>query len=142
MKTQPDLSKTETSKNLHKLIGLVAGNTVAAAVKRNNFIVNDVPANFEIATDENNLAVVLNSLLSTVVSNTQHSCIRIEAKEYEDMMFVCVKDNSGFSNYDIDGNLKQVKLLAKNLNGTVTITNKEEKFTSILLSFPNFPKVA
>ncbi|MEO6730833.1 MAG: hypothetical protein ABIN01_06425 [Ferruginibacter sp.] len=142
MKTQSDLSPTDNSKNLHKLIGLVAGNTIAAAVQRNNFIVNDVPASFEIATDQNNLAIILDSLLSTVVSNTQHSCIRIEAKEYEDMMFVVVRDNSGFSNYDIDGNLKQVKLLAKNLNGTVTITNKEEKSTSILLSFPNFPKVA
>lgn len=142
MKTQSDPSTTENSKNLRKLIGLVAGNTIAAAVQRNNFIVNDVPVDFEIATDENNLAVVLNSLFSTIVSNTQHSCIRIEAKVYEDMMFIVVKDNSGFSNYNVDGNLKQVQLLARNLNGTVTITNKEARSTSILLSFPNFPKVA
>lgn len=142
MQTQTPSIMTSVSKNLHQLVGLAAGNSMPIAVQRNSFIVNEVPHEFQIATDEKVLANVLDSLLSAVVNHSKHSCIRIKAKEYDDMVFVYINDNSSLSNYDVTESLEQVQLLAKKMNGTVTIQEKEEKFTTILLSFPNFPKAA
>jgi hypothetical protein len=142
MKTKQDPEMAPILKNLHQLVGLAVGNSMSAAVQRNSFIVNEVPREFHIGTDEKILSTVLNSLLNTVVSNSKHSCIRIKAKEYEDIIFVSVRDYSSPGNYDINGNLEEVKMLAKKMNGSVSIDNLETKFTTILLSFPNFLKTA
>ena len=83
MKTQPDPVMTSIPKNLHQLVGNAVDNSMPTAVQRNSFIVNEVLREFQIATDEKILATILNSLLSTVVSHTKHSCIRIKAKEYD-----------------------------------------------------------
>ncbi|MEP7106507.1 MAG: hypothetical protein ABI760_00970 [Ferruginibacter sp.] len=139
MKPQPNHEMPTIPKNLHQLVGLAAGNSMPTAVQRNSFIVNEVPREFQIAADVKLLANILNSLLSIVVNNSKHSCIRIIAKEYEDMIFVCVRDNNSGSNYDVAGNLQQVQQNAKKMNGNVNITNMENKFTSIIFNFPNFP---
>ena len=141
MNPQPDPATALLPKNLHQLVGLIAGNSMPTAVQRNSFIVNEVPREFHIATDERILATVLSSLLNTVVRNSKHSCIRIKAREYEDVLFVTVRDN-GLSDYSINENLEEVQQLAKKMNGSVSIENVKDKFITILLSFPNFPKAA
>ena len=92
--------------------------------------------------DEKILGKVLEVLLSTVISNSKHSCIRIKAKEYEDIIFVSVRDNNSLSNYAENDNLQEINALAKKMNGSVSIQHIENKITTILLSFPNFPKAA
>lgn len=141
-KTNPDSVITSNSKNLHRLVGLAVGNLMPTAVQKNSFIVNEVPREFLIVTDENLLASILDSLLSIVVNYSKHSCIRISAKEYDDIIFVSVRENGSFSSYADNGNLEHVKLLAKKMNGSVSFEKEEEKFTTILLSFPNFPMAA
>ncbi len=141
MNPQPEPGISILPKNLHQLIGLIAGNSMPTAVKRNSFIVNEVPREFQIGADESTLAIVLDSLLSTVASNSKHSCIRIKAKEYEDILFVSVRDNSLYS-YTLDTDLAMIQALAKKINGTITVENVKEKFTTIILSFPNFPVAA
>ncbi|MEJ7586850.1 MAG: hypothetical protein WKI04_04745 [Ferruginibacter sp.] len=142
MKSEQDPELTPDSRNLHKLVSLAAGNLMPKAVQRNSFIVNEVPREFQIAADETIVATILNSLLTTVVNNSKHSCIRVKAREYEDVIFVSVRDNNSDRNYDVNGNLEEINLLAKKMNGTVIIENIDEKMTTILLSFPNFPKAA
>ncbi|MEO6550646.1 MAG: hypothetical protein ABIN94_21755 [Ferruginibacter sp.] len=130
------------SKSLRKLVGIAAGKSMPSAVQRNSFIINEVPEEFVIAADEKALSKVLNSLLHTVVNNSKHSCIRIKANEYDDMIFLLVKDNSGISNDAIGNHMDEVKKLAKEMNGNVTIENIENNATHFLLTFPNFPKAA
>ncbi len=142
MKTQPDNPITFIPKNLHQLVGLTTGNLMPSAVQRNSFIVNEVSRKFIILTNEKILSIVLNSLLSTVVSHTKHGCIRIKAKKHDDIICVSIRDNSSFSNYADTRSLEKVRLLAKKMNGSVSIRNIEDKFTTILLSFPNFTKAA
>ncbi len=141
MKTQQGPEKMPHPKNLHQLVGVAVGNVLPAAVRRNSFIVNEVPRNFVIKTDETILSKVLDDLLSMVTSNSKHSCIRIKAKEYEDIIFVSVKDNNSLVDYKVSDNLEAVKHLARGMNGSVNIENID-KTTTILLSFPNFPKAA
>ena len=127
------------TKSLHQLVNFAAANSRLSAVERHSFIINEVTPGLQIAMDEKILVSVLNQLLSTVVNNTKHSCIRIEAKEYDDVIFITVKDNSSFADLSVSPNFAQIKLLAMKLNGSIRIVSKEKKMTSILLSFPNFP---
>jgi len=129
------------TKSLQKMVNLAAGNLRLTAAKRHSFIVNEVSAEFQIETNEIILTTLLNQLLSAVVSNTNHSCIRIEAKEYDDVVFVTVKENSGIVNGSVVLNLDAIKILAMKMNGAITVSNTDNKLNSFLLSFPNF-KVA
>jgi len=122
--------------NLHQMVCFAASNSIPKAVQRNSFIVNEVAREFEIATDETILTTLLNNLLSEVVQHTKDSCIRIKAKEYDDIICVVIKDNSMFSNYSATGNLAKIKQLAKKMKGSLSIRNMEHKFTTILISFP------
>ncbi len=139
---QPGTELAPATRNLHQLIRLAADNSMATAVKRNSFIVNEVPREFQIETDEKLLEPILNTLIGTVVSHTKHSCICIKAKRFEDIICVFIRENSAFGDFSVTENMKLVKLLAKTMNGSVSIRNMEDKFTTILLSFPNFPKAA
>ncbi len=58
------------------------------------------------------------------------------------MIFVYINDNSSLIDYSINGHLEEVQLLAKKMSGSVSISDKEEKITTLLLSFPNFPIAA
>jgi len=126
------------TKSLQKMVTLAAGNLRLTAAKRHSFIVNEISAEFQIETNEIILTTLLNQLLSAVVSNTNHSCIRIEAKEYDDVVFVTVKENSGIVNGSVVLNLDAIKILAMKMNGAITVSNTGNKINSFLLSFPNF----
>ncbi len=129
------------TKSLQKMVNLAAGNLRLTAAERHSFIVNEVSAEFQIETNEIILTTLLNELLSAVVTNTKNSCIRIEAKEYDDVVFLTVKENSGNANGTVALNLEAIKILAMKMNGAITVSNTGNKINSILLSFPNF-KVA
>ena len=80
MKSQQGREKTPHPKNLHQLVGVAVGNVLPAAVRRNSFIVNEVPRNFVIKTDETILSNVLDGLLSIVTSNSKRALNWIENK--------------------------------------------------------------
>jgi hypothetical protein len=141
MKTQEAPGNNSIPKNLHQLVGLIAGNSISKAVLRNSFIVNEVPREFQIATDETILAKLLDSLISTVVSSTNDSCIRVRAREYDDIIFFSVRDNADID-YAVNGRLREVQSLAREMNGNLTVEQLDDKFVNILLTFPNFPKAA
>lgn len=130
------------NKSLHKMVKLAAGNQRLTAVERHSIIINEVSPAVRIETNEAILATLLNELLSAIVSNTNHGCIRIEAKEYEDIIFVIVKDNSGIVSSAVATDLDAIKALARKMNGTITITNTDNQVNSFLLSFPNFKLAA
>lgn len=145
MKIYPDstLSAPETApKTLDYLVSLLATSVLPTAVRRKSFIVNEIPREFHIAADENMLASVLGSLLHTVVTHTENSCIRIAAKEYGDIILVHLKDSSNFNNYAVANDLQQVQALAKKMGGCVSITSRREENTVIAFSFPNIPQAA
>ncbi len=130
-----------TAKSLHHLVNMAAGSVRSIAVNRHSFIINEVSPEFQIETNESILIIILNQLLGTVVGNSNQSCIRIEAKEYDDVIFLTVKDNSSFASGTVAPDIDAIKTLARKMNGTISISNTDNKINSVLLSFPNF-KVA
>lgn len=137
--TQAISDKATPCKNLYKIINSAAGTTRAAAIERHSFIINEVSPGFQIATDGKILTGVLNHLISIIIDHSKHSCIRIKATEYDDIVFVSIKDTSSFMNSTIGTTLEQMTKLAQQLNGIVTIKNTDKKSNTVLLSFPNFP---
>ena len=142
MKSQPVSIPPTTPKTLDYLVSLLATSVLPTAVRRKSFIVNEVPGEFYISADENMLASVLSSLLHTVVTHTENSCIRIAAKEYGNVILIHVKDSSNFNNYAVASDLQQIQALAKKMGGCVSITSRREENTIIAFSFPNMPHAA
>jgi hypothetical protein len=142
MKMKTADSTQSIPKNLHQLVDQAAGGSIPKAVKRNSFIINEVPRGFQVASNEKILVSILNRMLSTVVSHSKHSCIRIKANVYGDILCLRIIDKSNFSDDAVTADLEPVKHMVKKLKGNVIIRNIEDKFTSILLSLPNFPMTA
>ena len=129
------------AKSLDELVSLLASSALPAAVRKKSFIVNDVPEKLNIATDENMLASVLSSLLNTVVSHADNSCIRIGADIEGNNVLVNVKESSN-KYHSVDADLQQLQNLAQKMNGYVTVSDRLEKNVTIAFRFPNLPRVA
>ncbi len=137
MKTLSEPASACTPKTIHQLVRLIAANALPSAARNNSFIVNEVPESFVIIADENILATVLSRLLYSLVNHGENACIRVTAKEYDDIIFVQMKSSRSFSNDAIDNNLQQAQSYAKKMNGNVGLSKDEEKITGIVFSFPN-----
>jgi len=142
MKSQPNSTLSTTPKTLDYLVSLLATSVLPTAVRRKSFIVNEIPGEFYITADENMLASVLSSLLHTVVTHTENSCIRIAAEECGNIILVHMKDSSNFNNYPVANDLEQIQALAKKMGGCVSVTSRREENTVIAFSFPNMPYAA
>lgn len=127
-----------TTKSLHQIVNQLAGNLRLSAIKRNSFIINEVSTTLQIESNKNLLSSLVNQLLISVVDSSNQGCIRIGAKEYDDVIFITIKDNSGMLNGTLDSNLDNIKTLARKMYGTLTINKTDNTINSILLSFPNF----
>ena len=124
-------------KTIHQLVKLLASNARPSALRNNSFIVNEVPVEFRIIADENMLATILSRLLYCLVNHGENSCIRVTAKEYDDIIFVQMKSDHGFDNEAIESDLQQAQSYAKKMNGNIGLSKDDDKITGIIFSFPN-----
>ena len=131
-----------TKKTLKQLVDELSSGVLATAVRRGSFIVNDVPGELIIATNENMLATVLNGLMHTAVSNAENSCIRITARVYGNIILVHVLDTRKSDNHAITDMLGEMQPLAEKIGGCVTVCNQREKIITLAFSFLNLPSAA
>lgn len=137
MKTISAPGINSNPETIQHLVKLIATSALPSALRNNSFIVNDVPTDFKIIADENILATVLSRLLYCLVNHAENSCIRITAKEYDDIMFIHMKSNRGFSNEAVENDLQQAQSYAKKMNGNIGLNKDDDKITGIVFSFPN-----
>jgi hypothetical protein len=142
MKNQPTLTMPTTQKTLDHLVSLLTTSVLPTAVRKKSFIVNEVPGELHIVTDENMLASILSSLLHTVVNHTENSCIRIAASGHGNIILVHMKESGNFNNYSVANDLQQIQSLAKKIGGCISISDRRENTTTIAFSFPNIPQSA
>ena len=132
--------KQELSQNpvaLHLMVSRISASSLPSAIRKNSFIINDVPADLHANTDENMLATVFGSLLNTVITHSENCCIRISAKLFGRVVLFQLKDTPRLNNSAFAGNLRQVQLLAEKIGGTVSISNERDEATTIVFSFVN-----
>ncbi|MEI9806449.1 MAG: hypothetical protein WDO16_00485 [Bacteroidota bacterium] len=137
--------KTESTQNLlplHLMVNRISTSSLPAAIRKHSFIVNDIPADIQVHTDENMLATVFGSLLNTVINHTENCCIRISAKLFGKVVLINLKESHRVSSHAFTGSIRQIQQLAERIGGTVSISSDRTNATTLLLSFTNNLSVA
>jgi hypothetical protein len=137
MNTQIAHDPKPSSKTIFQLVKIIAANARPSALRHNSFIVNDIPQELIIIADENILATVLSRLIYSLVNDAEDSCIRVTAREYDDIVFVQMKGAHGIDNATIENELQQAQAYAKKMNGNIGLSREDGKVTGIVFSFPN-----
>jgi hypothetical protein len=131
-----------SSNNLNQLVSRLVISVLPAAVIRKSFIVNDIPEELHVPGDEEMMATALGSLLNTVVSHSENSCIRISARVYGGIILVYMNDSGSFNSYSITCQLQQLQVMAKKMGGCISITRQQKEAPSIAFSLPYLAKAA
>jgi hypothetical protein len=145
MKTQSDpvlKEKEEVTITLDKMLSNLLWVFQPIAAKRSSFIINDVPPEFYIHTDHPLLERTLGSLLTSVISRSRNSCIRVSAKRYKNIVLLRIKDNKGNFSYDLEKGLCNSQLMAEQLGGCIVANDLRKKTATITLTFRNALQVA
>ncbi len=128
---------TQSHVGLHLMVNRISTGSLPSATRKNSFIINDVPDDLEVNTDEHMLATVFGSLLNTVINNSENCCIRISAKLYGRVVLLHLKESHRLNCPAFAGNLRQVQQLAEKIGGTVSVSNERNEATTIVFSFVN-----
>jgi hypothetical protein len=122
---------------LHAIVNRISINSLPSATQKNSFIINDVPSDLKVNTDEQMLATVVGTLLDTLITYSENCCIRISAKLFEKVALIHLKENQKLNQFAVSRKLKEVQQLAGMIGGAVSIGNDGDKSTSIVFSFSN-----
>jgi hypothetical protein len=125
---------TRASK-LNDLADRLINTLLPKAYQNKSFFVNDIPDHFHLQEDSPVVTSVLGGLLSTVASHAKNSCIWLSAKVYGNVVFVHVRNSSGFSTLAIEGQLQRLQALAEKNRGTVGFTSHHSSITSLTFGF-------
>ena len=122
---------------LHVIVDRISISSISSATQRHSFIVNDVPADMQVTTDENMLATVLGSLLNTIITHSKNCCIRVSAKLFGKVALIQLKETHSFNDESFNGNIRQLQNLAEKIGGTISICRDRSKETTVVFSFAN-----
>lgn len=126
---------------LQHLAGRIAGTFLPAAVRHNNFFINDIPADLPVDHNHEWVASVIGGMLATVIDHARDTCIRLSARKYGYVMVLEVRESGSINGYAMACGLQEVQGLAEKIGGclNISITRPE---TTISFSFPNLPIAA
>ena len=102
-------------------------------VEKKSFFINDVDRMFFLQSDENVLAYVLGDLLSGAVSNSENVCIRVETVIDEEHIQIKVSNNGTYISATAS-NFAQLVKAARQLGGSISVYNQQNRGTTITLS--------
>ncbi|MFI5130464.1 MAG: hypothetical protein ACHQFX_10755 [Chitinophagales bacterium] len=133
---------TQSHVALHVMVSRISASSLPSAIRKNSFIINDIPPDLQAHTDENMLAAVFGSLLNTVITHTENCCIRISAQQHGRVVLLQLKETSRINSHAFADNLRQVQKLAEKIGGTVSISNNSTEAGTIVFSFVNNSSLA
>jgi hypothetical protein len=139
---QASKASTQSQVALHLMINQLSVSTLPTAIRRENVVVNDIPAAMYVHTDAHKLAAVIGGLLNTVIGHSSNSYIRVSAKSYGHVMLVHIKDNGRLNSPGFAGSLADIQKLAERIGGSVSVTSYRNDVTTVALSFVNLPAAA
>lgn len=123
--------------SLHKMVDDVIRVSSPVPVHSQHPVVNNVPANLYVNTNEDIVASVLKGLINVVVNNATDGEIYISAKElFGNTVKVSVKDNNCYNTYAVACGLQKIVPIAEQIGGFLNIINQRQKITTIEFSFP------
>jgi hypothetical protein len=134
-------SSLQDTDDLRHVADQLVSTFLPLAARNKSLFVNEIPENITIGNNPELVASVLGGLISSVVSNTRNSCIRLSAKVYSQVVLLHVKDCSSYS-HPVEHRLKQLQPIAEKIGGVVSITSQRMNMITFAFSFPNHPLAA
>ena len=122
---------------LQEVVSRILVSCVPSASRKNSFIINDVPADMQVTTDEHMVATVFGTLLNAIITYAENTCIRVSAKFYGRVVVLHLKETHKLNSSSFAATLRQIQQLAEKIGGTVSISNNEGEATTIVFSFLN-----
>jgi hypothetical protein len=102
-------------------------------------VMNEIPAELNLAVDENKVTAVIAELLSIVLSNARRGRIHIRADRFRDIIILEILDRSNYNGYALENSIMSIEPLARMIGGYISIKGKQQLETTISFSFPNLP---
>jgi hypothetical protein len=105
------------------------------AIRNGSTIFNDVPVDLYVNADHDILVKVICSLLSSVISGSRNSYIRISAKRYNNIILFHLKDSNTAFTHNPRHDWHEVNMLAGKLGGCISEDDIIKKHGTITFSF-------
>jgi signal transduction histidine kinase len=143
MKTQSETPEVHAGNQLcikttsiHRLISKLQKGLLPQTTCKKNVIVNDVDKTLAVFADENILAFIMGSLLSSAVDTSPNCCIRVEAFLKENLICIRIRNNGAFIYNSQMNNLREIGQAASKLYGNICIQTGENRPVTVTLSIP------
>lgn len=101
-------------------------------------VMNEIPADLNLAIDENKLTPIITELLTTVLSNARRGRIHIRADRFRDTIILEIQDESNYNGYALENSITSIEPLARMIGGYISIKGKQQLETTVSFSFPNW----
>jgi hypothetical protein len=124
-------------KSLYEIVGKLQTGLLPLSIKKKTIIVNDADKNLKVFGDENILAYIIGSLMSTAVTSTSNCCIRVETSMMEKKILVRVSNNGMFVHDSLVESLDGIMQAAKTLNGHISLQTEQPGAMTALLYLPS-----
>ncbi len=107
------------------------------ALNRRSFVINDVPRNTIVSTDEQLLSFVVTTLLEEAIMSTENECIRVEAALSGDYAIIKVRDNNSYYYNAVLHYMKEIQQAAEMIGGCVSVQHVPARGTQTTFTFTN-----
>jgi hypothetical protein len=121
---------------LHSLVNDLIHESASLAVLNRNYIVNNVPADVCVQTNDIMISAVLDKLFHTVIRNAQNSVILISARVYGMTVLVQVKSKGNISP-GLTEEIGHACVKAKKTGGIIEMIQCETEQASVAYCFLN-----
>ena len=138
MQIRQVISSHSTAKDLslYHVVNDLIQESAPFAVHKRNYIVNNIPADLCIETNETIVSAVVIKLLYTVIRNTQNSVILISAKTYGTTVLLQVKSKGSISP-GLPEEIGYASMNAQKTGGIIEMIHCESEQASVAYCFLN-----
>lgn len=140
MQTKPVTGKLVSPydySGLHELADFLISKFKPEVAGNKSLFINEIPAHLELMADKQLLSVILNGLFSVVTTYAKDSCIRLSAKTHGNMVSIQVKESVSLNRAAVENGVHKLQSLAEKLRGSIGVTSRWKKPTTITFGFPN-----
>ena len=134
-------SKTNAhAASLKSLINHLLWHPLSDVMRRSDSsVMNEIPGEISMITNETKISPVIRELLSTIISNSRKGRIHIRAERFRDIIILEIEDQSSYNGYALDYSIRSIEPLARGVGGTISIKGQQQLETTISFSFPDKP---
>ena len=126
-----------TGISLQQLLGELVNNLPEAIAMNKVDIANEIPLELKVLADQNQVASLIDDLLTTVAMNARNTSIFITAERFIDIVTLNVEDRNNYNGYALAFSLMALEQQARFVGGTLTIKGAQKKITTVSFSFPD-----